>query len=217
MNENRYFYMEHKSTTLGLTDEKGWFLALAPTTASRLGPGYKGLRVVWYEGKRKPDKAKHDSIHSSHMSFFPWHEVKPFEVPAEVVARFRERYPNAPSGTAQPRGFEGWESPKQHISVDRNEAHDWLWTHGFSPDPGSSRYYNSAGDIGRITEHGNMAEERAGRGWVVTVQPKGGGSDTETRVYPGKPKPRWEGGKRRHGHTTSVAAAEKALRKALKS
>jgi len=109
-----YFYQQFKefpgSEYVG---DRLWFMALEPLKASRLGSGYKGLSVMWYVGKRKPDKAKHASIHSAHASFWPWNEISAADVPPKVVERFRERYPEAPRGATQPMG-----GKRRHGSVD---------------------------------------------------------------------------------------------------
>lgn len=63
-----------------------WFKALEETKK----PGYKGLKVEWTLGDRKPTKAKHSSIHSIDIRDGYYKRIDPAELPPEVFVRFED-------------------------------------------------------------------------------------------------------------------------------
>jgi hypothetical protein len=63
-----------------------WFKALEETKK----PGYKGLKVEWDLGARKPTKAKQSSILSIDIRDGYYKRIDPSELPPEVFVRFEE-------------------------------------------------------------------------------------------------------------------------------
>lgn len=63
-----------------------WFKALEETKK----PGYKGLKVEWYAGDRKPTKAKHSSILGIDIRDGYYKRIDPSELPPEVFVRFED-------------------------------------------------------------------------------------------------------------------------------
>lgn len=51
---------------------------------------WKGLSVVHWSDKRKPNKAKQMFVPDSHISSNGWKEISAAELPANVQARFAE-------------------------------------------------------------------------------------------------------------------------------
>jgi len=68
------------------SDQQIWFKATEPMKK----PGYKGLVVVWWSGKRKPDKAKQSTIQQIEISQGAYKQISKDALPPEVRARFEE-------------------------------------------------------------------------------------------------------------------------------
>lgn len=79
---------------LKLRDSDIYFLAFEPTTSSRLND-FKGLRVDWYHGKRKPNKAIQGYVKIARPGEIGFHEIRIEDVPQSVIDRFEERFENA--------------------------------------------------------------------------------------------------------------------------
>lgn len=69
------------------SDMNIWFKA----TEELKKPGYKGIKVEWYLGDRKPKKAKASTIHGLDISQGYYKQVAEQELPPEVAERFFER------------------------------------------------------------------------------------------------------------------------------
>jgi len=51
---------------------------------------YKGLSVVQWQDKRKPEKAKQMFVPASHVSESGWRQISASDIPPKVQARFAE-------------------------------------------------------------------------------------------------------------------------------
>lgn len=211
------------------SDTRGvWFLATAPTTASRLGSGYKGYQVVWWEAKQVPDKAKKSSMHERIGGFgSDWFEVSTSHIPSRVLARFDEKWKGRREDMRQGAAMEiGRQVGAReggikvtHLTLEWSRAAEdevkGLMTArgGFTYEPRNfgQHYRHTDGSIIEITERqdtGYAHPVRAVTGFRPEVH-------MEQWIH-FHPKRSQAGGKRRHAGA-SVAAAEKALRKALRS
>ena len=76
-----YYVMKQLASNFRL-----WFKAIEETKK----PGYKGLKVEWYLGDRKPTKAKQSSIHSIDIRDGYYKRIDPSELPPEVFVRFED-------------------------------------------------------------------------------------------------------------------------------
>lgn len=76
----------YEFSKLRAVDWRLWFKALEEKTSNP--PGYKGLKVEWYLGDRKPKKPTRSSVHSIDIRDGYYTRIDPSALPPEVFVRF---------------------------------------------------------------------------------------------------------------------------------
>jgi hypothetical protein len=220
---HQFFQMRNTAS-----DTRGvWFLATAPTTASRLGSGYKGYEVTWWESKRVPDKAKKSSMHGRIGGFgSDWSEVSFQHIPGPVLARFDEKWKGRREDMMQGAAIEIGRQvgaseggiKVSHLTLTWSPAAEGTVKQlmeargGFSYEPRNfgQHYRHTDGSIIEITERRDMGYAHPVRA-ITGFRPE---VHMEQSIN-FHPKRSQAGGKRRHG-APSLTAQAKALRNAMR-